>query len=661
MPNEEISKDMVEGDSGISARKAYAIEHEVEEQKAVQDQGLRRPTRITPVTVALLVVFIISAVVLIGVLSLSVLRDYFEGEATLWFLRGALLFMIASILIFFVLRERANFKYAERLFERTTETNKRLRLLVQAERDIGSSLDLEATLDQTLQYAFKVINADMGAVYLWDKVEDCLVLALAGGLDWQHMKAERIKIGEGLPGRVAADRLMSAVDDASALPAEDNVFAGAATPASQVIVPLVAGVKLVGILVAGHKKLHKYGEDEREMLEGLSELAGMSVINAELYRISRKSLDAAAHQRGVAGRVLDGMLAGVITADSEGLISVFNREAEHLTGYSFKEVANETLRAGVPLEKSYLGPLEQTMLQVLDAPSSVEEGEAVIMKKDKSLLPISYRVNALVEGSDVLGVTAVFMEKKEPLKEPSQKEEVDFQQVLRSLGSRIERLYAQPLSRVIEQVRLMDIEDWTRSRDDIVRVLEAGAGALTGLLEDVEQYLNCNVTREWDQPAQWEIGPLVAETIEKVLNSPEAEGVMVAVTLEGLPTAFGYERMIRTALDKVIENACTAAAVGQKKVEVSGLEKDGILRVEVKDTGPGITEESSEAIFQPFVTTRERHSGLGLAIVERVMAGLGGRVGIAESHGGATFFLEFPTKPGSGTTGQSGAPEISER
>jgi signal transduction histidine kinase len=207
----------------------------------------------------------------------------------------------------------------------------------------------------------------------------------------------------------------------------------------------------------------------------------------------------------------------------------------------------------------------------------------------------------------------------------------------------------------------MDIEDWTRSRDDMVRVLEAGAGALTGLLEDVEQYLNCDVTREWDQPAQWEIGPLVAETIEKVLNSPEAEGVMVAVTLEGLPPAFGYERMIRTALEKVIDNACTAAAVGQKKVEVSGLEKDGILRVEVKDTGPGITKESSESIFQPFVTTRERHSGLGLAIVERVMAGLGGRVGIAESPGGATFFLEFPTQPGSGTTGQSGAPEISER
>ena len=164
MPDKEVSKDMVEGNTGTRARKAYGIEREVESQAAFQDQGLRKPTRITPVTVVLLVVFIISAVVLIGVLSLSVLRDYFEGEGTLWFLRGALLVMIASILIYFVLRERSNFKYAERLFERTTETNKRLRLLLQAERDIGSSLDLEATLDQTLQYAFKVTNADMGAV-----------------------------------------------------------------------------------------------------------------------------------------------------------------------------------------------------------------------------------------------------------------------------------------------------------------------------------------------------------------------------------------------------------------------------------------------------------------------------------------------------------------
>jgi signal transduction histidine kinase len=207
----------------------------------------------------------------------------------------------------------------------------------------------------------------------------------------------------------------------------------------------------------------------------------------------------------------------------------------------------------------------------------------------------------------------------------------------------------------------MDIDDWTRSRDDMVRVLKAGEGALTGLLEDVEQFLNCTVTREWDRPELWEIGSLVAETIEKVLRAPETEGVVVAVTFEGPLRAYGHERMIRTALEKVIENACSAAALGRKKVEVSGFAKDGISRVEVKDTGPGIPDQFGESIFQPFVTTRKGHSGLGLAVVERVMFGLGGRAGVVESREGATFFLEFPVPPEAGATPQGGALKTSER
>jgi putative methionine-R-sulfoxide reductase with GAF domain len=521
MPDKEVGKATAAGDSGATAGETADVDHEVEDRQAAGHQDIRRPVGITPVTVVLLIIFIISAVVLIGVLSLSVLRDYFQGEGTLWFLRGGLLVMIASILVYFVLRERSNSKYTEKLLERTTETNKRLRLLLEAERDMGSSLDLEATLDHALQYALEITNADMGAVYLWDKEEDCMVLALAGGLDWQQMEAERIKIGEGLPGRAAADRSLLAVDDASALSVEDNVFAGAATPASQVMLPLVAGVKLVGILITGHEKPHKYGEDEQEMLEGLSELAGISLTNAELFRISRKSLEAVAQQRGVAGIVLQGMPVGVVTADSDGRISVFNHRAEELTGYLLEEVKDAALQEDASLEKSFLGPLEHVMLGFLKDPFSFNaDGQVVIMRKDKSLLPISYRMNALMSGSDLQGVTAVFMEREEPPEEPTSAGEVDFQTVLRSLGSRIERLYTQPLSRVIEQVRLMDIEDWTRSRDDMVRVLEAGAGALTGLLEDVEQYLNCNVTREWDQPAEVDIEPLVAEAIEKVLNTP---------------------------------------------------------------------------------------------------------------------------------------------
>ncbi len=637
-------------------------EHGDIDYEAFPTSSLDRLPRITPLTITLVIFFIISAGVLLGVMNLSVLRNYFEGETVFWILRIGLLVMIASIVIYFVLRERSNFRYAERLIDQMTEANKRLALLLHAERDIGSTFELGDTLEQTLSYAFEVTGAQMGAVYLWDKEAESLKLSLVKGVDERKMSFQQVSMGEGVIGRAASERKSRIIDEASTLYESDNVFFGASTPASQAIVPLAAGGKLVGMLVVGTSRPHRYSSEEKVMLEGISELASLSVTNTELYRIARKSLDAASRQREMTGLVLDEMAAGVMTADSRARVVIFNREAQRLTGYSFAEVSHAPLQSGLSLEQSPLGPLQQGLLQALQAPStSITEGDASIMRKDKSLLSVSYRINPLVEGSAALGATAVFMERKEPSRESSGKDDVDFQLLLRSLGSRIERLYMQPLARVIEHVRIMDLDDWARSRDDMVKVLEAGAGALMGLLEDVEQYLNCVAFREWDSPAEWDLGPMVAEVVEQVLRLPESEGVMVSVNLGGLPPAFGYERMMRSALEQVLENACIASAEGDKRVEVTSRVKEGFARVEVRDTGPGVPDESREYIYQPFFTTREGRSGLGLAVVKRVMQKLGGRVGHAKAARGAIFFLEFPTSPATGAGGYNGTTAVKER
>jgi signal transduction histidine kinase/putative methionine-R-sulfoxide reductase with GAF domain len=650
-----------QGGQGAFSRGPFD-EHPDIDYEAFPDSSLDRLPRITPLTIALVIFFILSAVALLGVMNLSVLRNYFEGETVFWILRIGLLVMIASIVIYFVLRERSNFKYVERLLDQMAEANKRLALLLHAERDIGSTFELGDTLEQTLSYAFEVTSAQMGAVYLWDKVAESLKLALVKGVDERKMSFQQVSMGQGAVGRAASERKSMIIDEASTLYESDNVFFGASTPASQAIVPLAAGDKLVGVLVVGNARPHRYSSEEKVMLEGLSELASLSVTNTELYRIARKSLDAASRQREITGLVLDEMAAGVMTADSRGRVAIFNREAQRLTGYGFVEVSRAPLQSGLPLEQSPLGPLQQGLLQALQAPSEpVTEGSASIMRKDRSLLSVSYRINPLVEGTAVLGASAVFLERKEPPREVSGKDDVDFQLLLRSLGSRIERLYMQPLARVIEHVRMMDIDDWARSRDDMVRVLEAGAGALMGLLEDVEQYLNCVAFREWDSPAEWDLGPMVAEAVEQVLRMPESEGVVVSVNLGGLPAAFGYERMMRSALEQVLENAVIASAEGEKRVEVTSRVKDGFARVEVRDTGPGVPDEAREYIYQPFFTTREGRSGLGLAVVKRVMQKLGGRVGHAKAARGAVFFLEFPTSTAAGHGGYNGATAKRER
>ncbi|HEY7767791.1 sensor histidine kinase [Longimicrobium sp.] len=71
------------------------------------------------------------------------------------------------------------------------------------------------------------------------------------------------------------------------------------------------------------------------------------------------------------------------------------------------------------------------------------------------------------------------------------------------------------------------------------------------------------------------------------------------------------------------------------------------LRVSVEDTGPGISPEAADKVFDPFFTTRApgEGTGLGLAIVASTVADFGGRVEVAAAPGGgAAFVLSLPTR-----------------
>jgi nitrogen fixation/metabolism regulation signal transduction histidine kinase len=55
-------------------------------------------------------------------------------------------------------------------------------------------------------------------------------------------------------------------------------------------------------------------------------------------------------------------------------------------------------------------------------------------------------------------------------------------------------------------------------------------------------------------------------------------------------------------------------------------ERDGVVTVEVRDSGVGITSDVAQRLFEPYFTTRSKGTGLGLAIVRRVVEEMGGEV-----------------------------------
>jgi signal transduction histidine kinase len=83
---------------------------------------------------------------------------------------------------------------------------------------------------------------------------------------------------------------------------------------------------------------------------------------------------------------------------------------------------------------------------------------------------------------------------------------------------------------------------------------------------------------------------------------------------------------------------------------------DRTVAIEVIDDGPGIPDEVRAQLFEPFFTTREQGSGLGLAVVSQTVADNDGRLELESAQGQGTVFTVF--MPSERASGSSGGQEV---
>jgi C4-dicarboxylate-specific signal transduction histidine kinase len=115
----------------------------------------------------------------------------------------------------------------------------------------------------------------------------------------------------------------------------------------------------------------------------------------------------------------------------------------------------------------------------------------------------------------------------------------------------------------------------------------------------------------------------------------------------GLPSARGDRVQLQQVLLNLVLNACDAMAgkpPGERRLTIRTRVGDaGRVTASVADCGTGIPADGLEQVFHPFVTTKARGLGLGLAICRTIVAAHDGRLW-AENNadGGASFFMALP-------------------
>lgn len=136
------------------------------------------------------------------------------------------------------------------------------------------------------------------------------------------------------------------------------------------------------------------------------------------------------------------------------------------------------------------------------------------------------------------------------------------------------------------------------------------------------------------------LSDVVGECSRLVNNEAKLSNVQIDVQLQSdLPKIRGNPRDLQQVFLNLFLNAIQAMPKGGTLTVTGGLGDPGHVRVDVTDTGVGISEEHLASIFDPFFTTKEVGVGTGL--------GLSVSYGIVEKHNGR---LEVGSKVGSGTT-----------
>jgi len=142
-----------------------------------------------------------------------------------------------------------------------------------------------------------------------------------------------------------------------------------------------------------------------------------------------------------------------------------------------------------------------------------------------------------------------------------------------------------------------------------------------------------------------EVSPndIVRETLRLFRAQLEAPGLRVMVDLDpAAGTIRADPDQLTRALQNLLLNAIDAMPAGGELTVRTGRIDTGI-RLDVADTGAGLTDEECKRLFTPYYTTKQHGTGLGLAIVQSVVADHGGRISVeSKSGGGTTFHMELP-------------------
>jgi len=192
---------------------------------------------------------------------------------------------------------------------------------------------------------------------------------------------------------------------------------------------------------------------------------------------------------------------------------------------------------------------------------------------------------------------------------------------------------------------LCDSHLTSAQREELYQEVRTGVNLMTDLIDSLLEFAR---TRESLTPSYGNVSETIQRAVQTARLHPRHHNRTIDVVCSGPVSGWFDSRKLERALYNLVLNACDAAPAVGGHIEVTAGESDGSIVIAVSDNGPGVADSIRDRLFHPFVSYgKENGTGLGLAVVQKIVQDHNGEIAVERTAQGRTVFrIVLPRRHG---------------
>jgi len=368
-------------------------------------------------------------------------------------------------------------------------------------------------------------------------------------------------------------------------------------------------------------------------------LVGLLLVGFVIVNQSVRSLrEALQKTESLTLSILESMDSAVLAVDAAGKITTFNQLAEKLFSLSRQSVIGENYSKVFPKD-------EWLISQILEKKSKIKDFEVrfkTLAGEEKTLLVNSSGI--FNQPGQLQGALAVIHDITELKRLEEESKRSERLSALGNLAAGVAHEVRNPLNAIsIAAQRLKSEFKPTSSEEDYQNFLSNILSEIKRLDQIVIQFLSLARSQKLNLELT-DSASYLTEILNLVKVEAEAKGIRVLSKLSDSARLKIDRPEMKKALLNIILNGMEAMqSGGTLTVETRHKNEADVLEIIISDTGRGIPADDITKIFQPYFSTKEKGSGLGLALAHRIVIDHKGKIEVKSEIGkGTSFVISFP-------------------